>query len=224
MLLEQPHQLLELLHLGFGGGVVHALAVVDVLALQQVAEGRADLVSLDEGVQFTLQQRAVLADGPGEPTIVTDVELIMDAQVGKQQFPRGCNVAVDHYGIEQPGVDHFQQVLGLKVLVGRLEVDGLQPPFLETLVELDQVLEVTAGRPHRDRQPSQILELAHRLADRTGDHDLTYLRRKGIGKVHRQQPAFGDRQSTRGDVAHAFQQLRHQLIADHGNEQHAPLQ
>lgn len=47
------------------GTLQHLVALV-VGVLQDVAEGGADLVGLDEGVEVRLELRAVLADRPGE--------------------------------------------------------------------------------------------------------------------------------------------------------------
>ena len=60
VLLEQPHQRIELAHLPFGSGIEHALAVLEVAPQHDVAELAADLVLLVEGIQRLQQLRAVL--------------------------------------------------------------------------------------------------------------------------------------------------------------------
>ncbi|MNJ54447.1 hypothetical protein D3C77_498860 [compost metagenome] len=57
--------------------------------------------------------------------------LVVNLHVGVQRRPDSGNVAIHHGGLEQPGIDHLQQVFGLQVFIGRFQVDGGQAFFLE---------------------------------------------------------------------------------------------
>ncbi|MNL73709.1 hypothetical protein D3C87_1992100 [compost metagenome] len=88
-------------------------------------------MGFDETGELAFQLWAVLANRPGKLGVVMHNNALVNLHIGVQRRPDFCDISIHHRGLEQPGIDHLQQVFGFQVFIGGLQVDGRQALLLE---------------------------------------------------------------------------------------------
>ena len=141
---KELHERQELLPLGFRGRALGIRGADQVLAFDDVAEGRSEPVVAHERIQRRRQLRAVLAHGDGEVAARAHGHVFVNAQIRKDLLPEVRQIVVNDDGRNQPRVHHLDQVVVLEVLRRGANHDRRLPLGLEPVVEREQALMVAA--------------------------------------------------------------------------------
>ena len=175
-------------------------------------------MGLDEGVEGRLELRAILADRPGDLTVVGDNDVVAHLEVGENLRPDVRLVFVDHRPGQQAGIDHLQNVFVLEVLIHVLQHDRRATGLFEAGTDRRQMLVVAARSTHVQFLPAQIVDAGDRRRRRTGDEHLLRLVEERCGEIDLCKPCLGDRQIGHDDVAKPLFERREQTRPRHWQE------
>src|SRR5262245_60589357 len=111
----------------------------------------------NKSVQFFLQERRVFANCPGDVALLAQFDIRMQNDFWKDLLPEACNVFIDYYDLNEPGIQHFDDVFVFQILRGQFENNLLLPFLLKTFIQILKAMEVTAGFTDIDLLSSEII-------------------------------------------------------------------
>ncbi len=195
---EQVLDRLELRALGARGCGQDERRVLQITAVDDIAERGPDGVLPDEPVGFRRQQGTVLAERHGQFAAGAQGRVPVHRQVREDLRPELRQVVVHDRRLHQPGIDHLQQVVVLEAF-GRVDDDDGRPPVpLEPRIEREQAVVIAARPPDEDLAAAEVLGRGDRRNPRRGHDDLADVAPHGPGKVD-ERLSFGRHGELRGD-------------------------
>jgi hypothetical protein len=116
VLLEQLDGTLEFRQLLTGGGRLHPLGAFQIPRQELGALPRALGIAQEPRVELGPELRAVLPDHPGDRSAGAERDVRVQRQVREDLLPEHSDVAVGDRQLDDAGVHHLQDVLGLEAL------------------------------------------------------------------------------------------------------------
>ncbi len=141
-----------------GECVFDVLGVLEIALEEHVAEQSARAIGFDKAINSFLETGCVATNGPAEVAARSNREILMNDDVGQHLRPEFRQIVVGDGDLDESGVDHLQQVLGLEILAGCDDLDLLETPFPKRCVEVIQTLPVTARGPDEDPFAREVIQ------------------------------------------------------------------
>ena len=165
-------------------GIADPTRVGEVAPEEDVAEERPPSFILHEHVEARAQLGALGSDGPGDLPAVAKREVLAHDDPVEHQRPEERDVLVRDRELEDPGVDHLEQILHVEA---RVDLDDLERPQASPyeLVRERSEMPDKARRPrHVDPAAGQVVEVIDGFRGSAGDEELVDVAEVGRAEGH----------------------------------------